>query len=48
MLQETVRAFYTGWYKEIVTALPIIEEGYLTIGTQSGPRLGIASRFSEA
>ena len=21
LLQETVRAFYTGWYKEIVTAL---------------------------
>ncbi|MGA0250429.1 MAG: mandelate racemase/muconate lactonizing enzyme family protein, partial [bacterium] len=31
LLQETVRAFYTGWYKEIVTTLPIIEEGYLRL-----------------
>ena len=39
LLQETVRAFYTGWYKEIVTALPIIEEGYLRL--EPDPGLGL-------
>ena len=39
LLQETVRAFYTGWYKEIVTALPIIEEGYLRL--EPNPGLGL-------
>ncbi|MGA0341451.1 MAG: mandelate racemase/muconate lactonizing enzyme family protein [bacterium] len=39
LLQETVRAFYTGWYKEIVTTLPIIEEGYLWL--EPNPGLGL-------
>ena len=39
LLQETVRAFYTGWYKEILTALPIIEEGYLRL--EPNPGLGL-------
>ena len=39
LLQETVRAFYTGWYKEIVTVLPIIEEGYLRL--EPNPGLGL-------
>ena len=39
LLQETVRAFYTGWYKEIVTTLPIIEEGYLRL--EPSPGLGL-------
>jgi galactonate dehydratase len=29
LIQESVRAFYTGWYSEIVTALPRIAEGYV-------------------
>ncbi len=39
LLQETVRAFYMGWYKEIVTTLPIIEEGYLRL--EPNPGLGL-------
>ena len=39
LLQETVRAFCNGWYKEIVTALPIIEEGYLRL--EPNPGLGL-------
>ncbi len=39
LLQETVRAFYTGWYQEIVTTLPIIEEGYLRL--EPSPGLGL-------
>ncbi|MFO1349390.1 MAG: mandelate racemase/muconate lactonizing enzyme family protein [Gammaproteobacteria bacterium] len=29
LIQESVRAFYTGWYQELVTALPRIEGGYV-------------------
>jgi L-alanine-DL-glutamate epimerase-like enolase superfamily enzyme len=29
LIQETVRAFYTGWYKELVTAVPKVEDGFV-------------------
>lgn len=29
LIQESVRAFYTGWYTELVTALPVISSGYV-------------------
>ncbi|MDP9354641.1 MAG: mandelate racemase/muconate lactonizing enzyme family protein [Chloroflexota bacterium] len=38
MIQETVRAYYTGWYRELVTALPDIRDG--TIAPPPGPGLG--------
>ena len=34
-----MRAFYTGWYKELVTELPKIEDGY--IHPMEGPGLGM-------
>ena len=37
-LQETVRAYYTGWYRTLVTALPAIENG--RIRPPDGPGLG--------
>jgi L-alanine-DL-glutamate epimerase-like enolase superfamily enzyme len=40
LVQETVRAYYTGWYTEVVTALPHIANGLIT--PPSGPGLGIA------
>ena len=39
LIQESVRAFYTGWYKELVTALPKIDNGY--IYPMDGPGLGM-------
>ena len=36
LIQESVRAFYTGWYKELVTELPRIENGYLYPMTGAG------------
>lgn len=39
LIQETVRAFYTGWYAELVTALPDIRDG--TIDAPPGPGLGL-------
>ncbi|MDA0229892.1 MAG: mandelate racemase/muconate lactonizing enzyme family protein [Proteobacteria bacterium] len=38
LIQETVRAFYAGWYKELVTVLPKIENGY--VYPPEGPGLG--------
>lgn len=37
-VQETVRAFYTGWYTELLTALPDVSDG--TIAPPPGPGLG--------
>jgi L-alanine-DL-glutamate epimerase-like enolase superfamily enzyme len=38
LIQETVRAYYTGWYKELVTVLPDIANG--SIAAPTGPGLG--------
>jgi L-alanine-DL-glutamate epimerase-like enolase superfamily enzyme len=38
LIQETVRAYYSGWYRELVTTLPTIEGGF--IAPPSGPGLG--------
>src|SRR5262245_13809847 len=42
MIQESVRAFWTGWYAELVTALPVIENGM--VAAPSGPGLGTSLR----
>lgn len=42
VLQETVRAFYTGWYTELVTPLPLISGG--RIAPPPGPGLGVTLR----
>ena len=39
LIQESVRAFYKGWYTELVTAVPRIEEGY--VYPMEGPGLGL-------
>ncbi len=36
LVQESVRAFYTGWYKELVTELPIVAEGHISVGDAPG------------
>ena len=38
LIQESVRAFYTSWYTELVTTLPTIENGYVL--PMEGPGLG--------
>jgi galactonate dehydratase len=41
LIQESVRAFYTGWYTELVTALPTVSNGQVSVDfTQPG--LGLA------
>ncbi len=39
LIQESVRAFYSGWYKELVTALPAVRDGL--IAPPPGPGLGL-------
>lgn len=36
LIQESVRAFYTGWYKELVTELPIVTHGSISLGEAPG------------
>lgn len=38
LVQESVRAYYTGWYQELLTELPIIEDGH--VRPPEGPGLG--------
>jgi L-alanine-DL-glutamate epimerase-like enolase superfamily enzyme len=40
VLQESVRAFYKGWYRDIVTELPLVADGM--IAAPDGPGLGTA------
>jgi galactonate dehydratase len=42
LVQETVRAYYTGWYRDIVTHLPPVANGMIT--PLDGPGLGTALR----
>ena len=57
LIQESVRAFYDGWYRELVTEVPRIENGYVHpmegpgLGTELQPqffeRADLTSRLSE-
>jgi galactonate dehydratase len=40
MIQEGVRAFYHGWYRDVMTALPVVEGGQ--VAPPPGPGLGTA------
>ena len=39
LVQESVRAFYTGWYRELVTELPVVQDGMVSLNDKPG--LGI-------
>jgi galactonate dehydratase len=39
LIQESVRAFYSGWYKELVTELPMVKNGMISLNSKPG--LGI-------
>ena len=42
MIQESVRAYWSGWYADLVTALPVVENGM--VSAPEGPGLGTALR----
>ena len=39
LIQESVRAYYRTWYRDLVTALPEVKDGYITV--PAGPGLGL-------
>ena len=36
LVQESVRAFYSGWYKELVTELPVVKNGMISLSNKPG------------
>ena len=42
LIQESVRAFYTGWYRELVAGLPEVANGQVTISDAPGLGLELA------
>ncbi|MEM6427637.1 MAG: enolase C-terminal domain-like protein, partial [Deinococcota bacterium] len=40
LIQESVRAFYNGWYRDLVTDLPMVQNGLISVG--DAPGLGLA------
>ncbi|CAA9261292.1 MAG: Gluconate dehydratase [uncultured Chloroflexi bacterium] len=40
LIQEVVRAFFTGWYTELVSGLPVVEGG--SVRLSGAPGLGVA------
>ena len=42
IIQESVRAYYRTWYRDLVTALPKVEDGLITV--PAGPGLGLELR----
>lgn len=36
LVQESVRAFYSGWYRELVTELPVVKDGMISVGDRPG------------
>ena len=39
LIQESVRAFYSSWYQDMVTVVPPVDNGYITV--PDGPGLGL-------
>lgn len=39
LMQESVRAFYRSWYRDLVTVLPVVKNGMITV--PPGPGLGM-------
>ena len=36
LVQESVRAFYRGWYPQVVTGVPVVEDGFVTVSSVPG------------
>lgn len=47
LIQEAVRAFYTGWYKELVTDLPRVAGGQVTVPDAPGHGLELLPGLAE-
>jgi L-alanine-DL-glutamate epimerase-like enolase superfamily enzyme len=47
LVQESVRAYYTGWYEELVTALPTVADGHISPPRGSGLGTELVSGLHE-
>jgi galactonate dehydratase len=47
LIQESVRAFYTGWYTELVTELPRVKNGEISLGDAPGLGLTLLPGLTE-
>jgi L-alanine-DL-glutamate epimerase-like enolase superfamily enzyme len=45
LIQESVRAFYSGWYQELVTELPVVKNGMISLGDKPGLGLELLPRL---
>jgi galactonate dehydratase len=36
LVQESVRAFYKGWYPEVITGVPVVKDGFVTVSGEPG------------
>lgn len=46
MIQEGVRAYYNGWYQDVVENLPVVDNGYVTAPTLPGLGTRLQSDFT--
>jgi L-alanine-DL-glutamate epimerase-like enolase superfamily enzyme len=47
ILQESVRAFWAGWYRELVSGLPIVEDGTVRVGDEPGHGVSLRPELLE-
>jgi L-alanine-DL-glutamate epimerase-like enolase superfamily enzyme len=48
LTQETVRAYYTGWYKKLVTELPEVTNRHVSPPEGPGWRLSFSQTYASA
>ena len=48
LIQESVRAFYRTWYRDLVTALPTVENGMITVPEGAGLGLELSPELDRA
>jgi galactonate dehydratase len=48
VLQEVVRAYLSGWYKDLVTQLPAVANGFATVPPGAGAGHGAVAGAAEA
>ena len=44
---ESVRPFYRSWYRDLVTALPLVHDGYITVPPGAGLGIDLAPELDQ-
>lgn len=45
LVQESVRAYYNSWYKDLVTEVPVVKEGFISVSDRPGLGLELLPDF---